>query len=94
MNTGSTVDDAISQLSDAMWKVNLDPAASIPSTFQTAEDDPVPTPFESIASAILDLIVNIGKLRESAYKHYEEAQTRHLTPDEPSVLSPCTTTVR
>lgn len=66
MDSSIDTDAAIHGLAESMLKVQLNSSSSL-SPVATADGEPAPTPSESLASAILDIVADLRKVHASAY---------------------------
>lgn len=80
----STMDVAINELTTSMMEANLNPTASLTPILETAGEDPAPTSFESVASAILELVADIRRMHDNAYARSQESKTQRPIPDQPT----------
>lgn len=72
----SADENAVAQLTEAIQKASLESQETSPSDKdKNADDDRVLTPFESVASAILDLLADMRRMHDAAYVDHKESKS-------------------
>lgn len=69
-------DNTVQELTESIQKAHLDSNAVTTSNSENTNGDPVFTPFESIASAMVDIITDIRQIHDSVTPRLEDQEKR------------------